>query len=161
VTTPAVAVRRFEALALAGAPQRRKRVTDVSFEQDRQGSGWFGWIAFASIMMVISGMLNLFYGVIAAVNDEWVVFGNRANLYLDISTWGWVHIVLGALVVVAGLALYSGNVLARTVGVVMAAGSIGTNFFWLPAYPIWSIIVITMNVLVIWALTVHGRDAVA
>jgi hypothetical protein len=131
---------------------------EVSYE-DRPMSGWVGWIGFAAVMMVISGMLNLFYGVIAAINDEWVVWGNRANLYLDVSTWGWVHIALGAIVAIAGLALFSGNILARSIGVLMATVSIMTNFLWLPAYPIWSLIVITLNVLVIWALTVHGRDA--
>jgi hypothetical protein len=125
---------------------------------DEKASGWVGWIGFAAVIMVVAGTLNLFYGIIAAVNDEWVVWGNQANLYLDISEWGWVHIILGTVVLVSGLALFSGNVLARTVGVLVAAGSIMVNFFWLPAYPIWSIIVITMNVLVIWALTAHGRD---
>lgn len=131
-------------------------MADVRYEE--RGSGWGGWIAFAATIMVIAGMLNIFYGVIAAVNDEWVVFGNEADLYLDISEWGWVHIIMGTIVMLSGFALFSGNILARTVGVLVAAASLVANFFWLPAYPIWSVIVITMDVLVIWALTVHGRD---
>src|SRR5688572_19934494 len=131
-------------------------MSDVTYGE--KASGWTGWIGFAAIMMMISGSLNALYGLIAALNDEWVVFGNKADLYLDVSQWGWVHIVIGSRTVLAGVGLFSGNVLARTLGVLMAAASVLGNFFWLPAYPIWSIIVITVDVLVIWALTAHGRD---
>lgn len=125
---------------------------------DRQVTGWVGWITFAASMMIIGGALNAFYGLIAVVNDEWVVFGNRTDLYLDITQWGWVHIVVGSLVLLGGIALFSGNILARAVAVVLAGVSIVVNFLWLPAYPVWSLVVITMDVLVIWALTAHGRE---
>ena len=126
--------------------------------EDTQVTGWVGWITFAAVMLAISGGLNFFYGLIAAINDEWVVFGNRADVYLDVSAWGSIHMVLGAVVFAAGLALLSGNILARTVGVIAATFSIVANFMWLPVYPVWSIIVITMDVLIIWAITVHGRE---
>ena len=121
-------------------------------------TGWTGWIAFAGVMMIIAGAVNLFYGIIAAVNDEWVVFTNRANVYLDVSEWGWVHIILGAIVLLSGIGVFSGNILARTVGVIVASISLIANFFFLPVYPLWSLIVITIDVLVIWALTAHGRE---
>ena len=92
------------------------------------------------------------------MNDEWVVFGNRADLYLDISQWGWVHMILGVVVMLSGFFLFTRNILARTVGVIVASVSLVANFFWLPAYPVWSLIVITMDVLIIWALTAHGRE---
>jgi hypothetical protein len=130
----------------------------ATYDDRSASTGWTGWIAFAAMIMTVKGILNIFQGLVAALNDEWVVFGNQANLYLDISEWGYIHIILGAVVLLSGLALFSGNVLARTVGVLVAAASILINFFWLPAYPIWSIIVITMDVLVIWALTAHGRE---
>lgn len=121
-------------------------------------TGWTGWIAFAGVMMIVGGFLNLFYGIVAAVNDEWVVFTNRADVYLDVSAWGWVHIVLGAIVVLAGFGVFSGNVLARTVGVIIASISLVANFFFLPVYPLWALVVITIDALVIWALTAHGRE---
>jgi hypothetical protein len=121
-------------------------------------TGWTGWIAFAGVMMIIGGALNLFYGIIAAVNDEWVVFTNRGDVYLDVSEWGWVHIILGAIVLLSGIGVFSGNILARTVGVIVASISLVANFFFLPVYPLWSLIVITIDVLVIWALTAHGRE---
>jgi hypothetical protein len=121
-------------------------------------TGWTGWITFAGVMMIIGGGLNLFYGIVAAVNDEWVVFTNRANVYLDVSEWGWVHIILGGIVLLSGIGVFSGNILARTVGVIVASVSMVVNFFFIPVYPIWSLTVILIDVLVIWALTAHGRE---
>ena len=126
--------------------------------QDTQVTGWVGWITFAAVMLAISGGLNFFYGLIAAINDEWVVFGNGADVYLDVSAWGWIHMILGVVVFASGLGVLSGNILARTVGVIVATVSIIANFMWLPVYPVWSIILVTMDVLIIWALTVHGRE---
>ena len=72
-----------------------------------QPTGWTGWITFAAIMMIIGGSLNLLYGIIAAVNDDWVVFTNRADVYLDLSEWGWAHIILGTVVLLSGIFLLS------------------------------------------------------
>jgi hypothetical protein len=123
-----------------------------------QRTGWTGWITFAAVMMILAGSLNLFYGIIAAVNDEWVVFTNRANVYLDISEWGWVHIIVGAVVLLCGIGLFSGNILARTVAVIVASISLLVNFFFIPVYPLWAITVIVIDLLVIWAVTAHGRE---
>jgi hypothetical protein len=123
-----------------------------------QPTGWTGWIGFAGVMMIIAGSLNLFYGVIAAVNDEWVVFTNRGNVYLDVSQWGWAHIILGSVVLLSGIGVFSGNILARTVAVIVASVSLLVNFFFIPVYPLWALTVITIDVLVIWALTAHGRE---
>ena len=121
-------------------------------------TGWTGWIAFAGVMMMISGGLNAFYGLVAIVNDEWVVWTNRSSLYLDISQWGWVNLIVGLVMLLAGIGVFSGNFLARTVGVIVAALSLISNFFFIPAYPLWALVVITIDVLVIWALTAHGRE---
>jgi hypothetical protein len=123
-----------------------------------QRTGWTGWISFAAIMLIIGGSLNLLYGVIAAVNDDWVVFTNRANVYLDLSEWGWVHIILGGVVLLSGIALLSGNILARAVAVIVASLSLIANFFFIPVYPLWALTVIVIDVLVIWAVTAHGRE---
>jgi hypothetical protein len=132
----------------------------TSYEQgtDNRVTGWTGWITFAGVMMVIGGGLNLFYGIVAAVNDDWVVWTNRGSVLLDVSEWGWVHIILGAIVLLAGIGVFSGNILARTVGVIVAAVSLIVNFFFIPAYPLWALTVIVIDTLVIWALTAHGRE---
>jgi hypothetical protein len=142
-------------------------MTDDTYEQSgytTNGSGetgrtgWTGWIAFAGVMMVITGGLNALYGLIAAVNDEWVVWTNRGSLYLDISQWGWVHLIVGLALLLSGIGVFSGNVLARTVGVIAAGVSLIVNFVFIPAYPLWALVVVTIDVLVIWALTAHGRE---
>jgi len=125
---------------------------------ESERTGWTGWIAFAGVMMIISGGLNAFYGLIALVNDEWVVWTNRGSLYLDISQWGWIHLIVGLALLLSGIGVFSGNVLARTVGVIAAALSLIANFVFIPAYPLWAIVVITIDVLVIWALTAHGSE---
>ena len=132
--------------------------TTVDYGRD-EPTGWVGWIWFAAIMMMIGGALQAIHGLVAVVNDEWVVWGNRANLYLDISEWGWVHLIVGIVVFLSGLGVLSGNVLARFVGVVLASLSLVANFLYLPAYPLWAIVIIAIDVLVIYALTVHGREA--
>jgi hypothetical protein len=123
-----------------------------------QRTGWTGWIVFAGVMLLIAGSLNIFYGIIAAVNDEWVVFTNRSAVYLDVSDWGWVHIVLGGVVLLSGIGVFSGNILARIVGVIVASISLMANFLFIPVYPLWALTVITIDALVIWALTAHGRE---
>jgi uncharacterized membrane protein len=130
----------------------------MSVSSYSERTGWTGWIIFAGVMMIIGGSLNALYGVVAAVNDNWVVFTNRANVYLDVSQWGWVHIIMGVIVLLAGIGVFSGNVLARTIGVIVASISLVVNFFFIPVYPLWALTVITIDALVIWALTAHGSE---
>ncbi|HEX6422967.1 MAG TPA: hypothetical protein VFZ79_05775 [Acidimicrobiales bacterium] len=124
----------------------------------REPTGWVGWIFFAAVMMIIAGALNAIHGLVAILNDEWVVWGNRADLYIDLTTWGWVHLVIGIAVLLAGFGLLSGNVLARAVAVLVASVSIVANFLFIPAYPVWALTVIAIDVFVIYALTAHGRE---
>lgn len=121
-------------------------------------TGWTGWIVFAGTMMIIGGSLSMIYGFIAAVNDEWVVFTNRGNVYLDLSAWGWVHMLVGLLVFLCGIGLFSGNLFARTVGVIIAGISLIANFLIIPTYPLWAITIIVIDALVIYALTAHGHE---
>jgi hypothetical protein len=130
----------------------------MSSQATRETTGWVGWSVFAAVMMFLAGGLNALYGLVAVLNDDWVVWTNRADVYLDLSTWGWVHMILGVLVVLAGVGVLSGNVLGRTVGVILACLSILANFFFIPVYPLWALTIITIDALVIWALTAHGRE---
>lgn len=127
-------------------------------EAPYESTGWVGWSIFAATMLMIGGVLQLTYGFIAVINDEWVVWGNRADLYLDLTAWGWVHMGIGLVLLLSGVGVMSGNVLARAVGVFVAAMSLIANFLFIPAYPLWSLTVMTIDVLVIWALTAHGWE---
>jgi hypothetical protein len=143
---------------MASAISREPNTTPVEGEFYEKSSGWAGWIVFAAVMMILAGSLNAMHGLVAILNDEWVVFGNRADLYLDLTTWGWIHLGVGVAVVLAGFGLLTGNVLARAIGVFMAAASIVANFLYIPAYPVWALTIIAIDVFVIFALTAHGRD---
>ena len=130
----------------------------MAHTQEVERTGWTGWIVFAGIMMIIVGALQGIYGLVALFNDNWVVWNNGKAVFFDITVWGWVHLAIGVIVVLAGFGVMSGNVLARTVGVGVAAISLIAAFLALPLYPVWSIIVIAIDVLVIWALTAHGSE---
>jgi hypothetical protein len=117
-----------------------------------------GLTVFAAVMMIMIGIFHAAQGLVAIVNDSFYVVGEEYVFQFDVTTWGWIHLLLGILVAVAGFALFSGAVWARTVGVALAVLSAVANFLWMPYYPFWSIAIIALNVFVIWALTAHGRD---
>lgn len=121
-------------------------------------TGWTGWIYFASIMMIIGGALWAIVGLFAVIKDQWVVFGADNALLLDITGWGWVHLVLGVLMVVAGFLVAQGNMFGRVLAVVMAGLSLVVNFVWLPVYPVWSLVVMVIDVFIIYAVIVHGKE---
>jgi hypothetical protein len=117
-----------------------------------------GLIMFAGIMMILAGMFQAIQGIVALVNDTFYVVGQQWVFSFNITTWGWIHLLAGVLLVVAGYFLFQGAVWARVVGVAVAVISAVLSFMSLPYYPIWSILIITLDVFIIWALTVHGRD---
>jgi hypothetical protein len=117
-----------------------------------------GFTVFASVMMVMIGVFQAMAGLVSLINDEFFVVGQEYVFRFDVTTWGWIHLTLGVVIATAGAFLFTGAVWARTVGVVVAVVSAIVNFAWLPWYPIWGVIMITVDVFVIWALTVHGRD---
>jgi hypothetical protein len=125
-------------------------------------SGWaVGWASFAAFMLFMAGTLQFLAGLAAILNDEYFVIGSEYAFKFDITTWGWIHMLVGIVVFCCGLGVLKGHILGRTVGVLAACGSLIANFMWLPYQPVWSTIVIAICVAVIWALTAHGRDVAA
>lgn len=128
---------------------------------DDNPSGWaVGWTAFAGIMMIMGGIWWAIAGIIALANDTFYVVGQEYIFQFDVTTWGWIHLILGIVVVLAGFFVFNGAVWARTVGVIVAVLWALVAFAWLPWYPVWAILFIAVSIFVIWALTVHGRDIV-
>ena len=117
-----------------------------------------GLIVFAAIAMIMIGVFHAIQGLVALFNDDFYVVGQKWTFEFDLTTWGWIHLILGIAVAVAGFFVLNGAVWARAVGIAVAAISAVLNFMWLPYYPIWSLLIIALDVLVIWALTAHGRD---
>jgi hypothetical protein len=126
---------------------------------DQQTSGWAtGSILFAAIMMIMAGIFQGFAGLVALFNDTFYVATREYVFQFDVTTWGWIHLLGGILVVLAGFGLLAGQTWARVVGITLAVLSAIVNFLWLPYYPFWALAVITLDIFVIWAIAVHGRD---
>jgi hypothetical protein len=122
-------------------------------------TAWTGWVVFASLMMIMVGSFQAIEGLVAIFDDGFYhVTEGGLVVDVDYTVWGWTHLLLGALLIVAGAGVLAGNVLARSVAVVLAMLSALVNLVFIEAYPIWSILIITVDVLVIYALIVHGRE---
>ena len=117
-----------------------------------------GWSGFAGVMLIVIGVFDAIQGLVAIVNEEFFVIGIDYILKFNVTTWGWIHLIGGIILILSGVGIFSGNVAARTVGVIVAGLAAIWNFAWIPYYPIWSLAIIAICVAVIWALTVHGRD---
>jgi hypothetical protein len=125
-------------------------------------SSWaVGWAGFAGVMLIMIGIFDVIQGLVALFNDEFYVITQEWVFEFDITTWGWIQLILGVILIASGVGIFSGNVAARTVGVIIAGLAAIVNFAWLPYYPVWSIIVIAICIAIIWALTAHGRDIAA
>lgn len=124
-----------------------------------QRSGWVGPIIYAGVMMIVLGFFHAFQGLIALADEDYYLVGTRdLTIHLDYTVWGWAHLILGAVVLVAGVGLLNGTTWGRVAGVILAVLSVLVNVAFLAAYPIWSTIMIAVDLLVIWALTVHGGE---
>lgn len=120
-----------------------------------------GWIAFAAIVMVVLGFIDLFEGLIAVFNDNYFVVTPAGFLVVDVTTWGWVMIIWGVLLAFAGLALLAGQGWARWFTIVAVSvnllGQLG--FLGNSQYPLWALTAIALNVLVLFALTARWSES--
>jgi hypothetical protein len=125
----------------------------------RETSGWaVGLILFAAIMMIMVGVFQALQGLIAIFENEFYAATRNYIFKFDATTWGWIHLILGLIVAFAGWGLLSGRTWARVLAITLAVLSAIANFLFIPYYPFWSLLLITLDVLVIWALAAHGGD---
>jgi len=117
-----------------------------------------GAIMFAGIMMAMNGIFSALAGLAALIEDEFYVVLPNYLLELDATTWGWIHVILGIVVAIAGFSVLTGKTWARVIGILVASLSAIANFAFIPYYPLWSILIIAIDVVVIWALATHGRQ---
>jgi hypothetical protein len=124
-----------------------------------ESSGWAaGWITFAGIALILIGVFHAIAGFAEIIDSDSYVLTQQYVLKFNATTWGWIHLIGGIIVIFAGFGVFRGAVWARTVGVIIAMISAIANFAWLSYMPLWSILMIFIDVSIIWALTVHGRD---
>lgn len=139
-------------------------MTDHSVANHSDGSVKQGFAAgtsiAAAILLLTVGLLQIFQGISAIAKDEVLVFGPEYTYKFDITAWGWIHLVVGILIALTGFFLITGATWARVTAIFLAALSIIANFLWLPYYPLWSILIIALDVVVIWAITTWDSDRV-
>jgi hypothetical protein len=116
-----------------------------------------GFTVLAATLMVISGLWSFFMGLAAIIKNQFFVTLPNYSFRIDITSWGWIHLAVGALVFIAGVCLILGQLWARIVGVVLALISAVANFLFIPYYPVWSLIVIAIDLFIIWALMTGGQ----
>jgi hypothetical protein len=140
--------------------QASSRYTAADRDSGRHAvSGWaVGLMVFAAIMMMMAGVFQVIAGLVALFQNEFYVTTHNYVFQFDATAWGWIHLLLGIVVGVAGWALLTGRAWGRVVAITVAAISALANFLFLPYYPLWALTIITLDVLVIWAIAVHGQD---
>jgi hypothetical protein len=143
----------------AGPRERSGPATEYVTGGPPAASGWSGWVVFAGVMLVLLGCFQVIEGLVALFDDGFYLVRPRGLvLHVDYATWGWVHLALGLLMVLTGLGLMAGNIVARVVGVLLALLSAVVNLAFVAANPVWSVLVIALDVVVIYAIVVHGRE---
>jgi hypothetical protein len=132
----------------------------MSQYDDRPGaqpSGWaLGGLTFAAVMLILIGVFQVIAGLVAIIDDDFYVVTQNYTFDIDTSAWGWIHLLIGILLLVAGYGLTVGSAWAAVAAVVLAGLSAIANFFFIPYYPFCSLLMIALAVWVIWSLTRGG-----
>ena len=120
-------------------------------------SGWaVGGTVFAATILMLVGVFHFIAGLVAIIDDNFYVVTRHYTFNLDTTGWGWIHLIIGILLLITAFGLFSGSEWAAVVAIVLAGLSALANFFFIPYYPVWSIVIIALDVWVIWALTRPG-----
>jgi hypothetical protein len=127
---------------------------------ERENS-WSGWVVFAGFLMIIRGVFEGIAGLTALLKDSYYVVSANSLAVFDYTTWGWLHLAAGLFILWAGISLFYGSTWARLVAIFLASVALIGNLLFLPAYPLWSIFAIVVDLIIIYALTVHGDDDLA
>jgi hypothetical protein len=132
----------------------------TSFEE--RSSAWTGWVIFAGAILFIVGCLNVIQGLAALLRDDvYLVTKSGLLVTTSFSYWGWALLLWGGVMILVALGLFVGNEAARWFAIFVAAVSLIMQFAWFPAYPLWSIVVIGLDLAVLYALTAGWKDVKA
>jgi hypothetical protein len=123
--------------------------------QERQPTGW---TVFAGMVLVIVGSIDALWGLAGILNDEVIVVGGHGAIIADITTWGWVHLILGSIMALTGMALFTGNSTARWIAVFFVTVNAISQIVWFPLAPLWAFLLILLDVTIIYHLTARWTD---
>jgi hypothetical protein len=120
----------------------------------RSVSGWaVGGTVFAGVIMLLVGSFHAIAGFVAILDDQFYVVARNYTYSFDVTGWGWIHLIAGILLVLGGAYVFSGATWARVLGMTLAVLSAIANFFFIPYYPFWSLLMIALDVFIIWSLS--------
>lgn len=127
-------------------------------EYQAEAANWAGWVLFAAVMMIVLGSFQIIMGLVALFeHNYYLVTNSHLVVHVSYTAWGWAHLILGAILVAAGLGVRTGQLWARITGITLAVISAIVNLAFIAAYPIWGILIITLDMVVIYTLAVHGK----
>jgi hypothetical protein len=121
-------------------------------------TGWVGWILFAAALITVNGAFAIVAGLAGIFRDESYFAANGQVLVFNYQAWGWIHLILGICLVLVGVLLYKGSFTARLVALGLVVLHLLAQFSSIGAYPWWSLIAITLDILILYALVVHGEE---
>jgi hypothetical protein len=141
------------------APTGSQQPSAMRWAGSSETTGWTGWVAFAAAMMAIVGILSVIAGLGALLRDQSYFATNGGRLLVfDYTAWGWIHIIIGVLLILVSVGLFSGSTVARAAAIVVVGLNLIAQFTWIDSAPWWSVTMIAIDVLVIYAIVVHGRE---
>ena len=147
---------------MTASHEQQTDLSGANYRSDTYQSRPAGWVVgmsvFAAIVMITIGIFHVVQGLAALFQNEIYVVGAQYVFSFDLTAWGWIHLLAGILLIAAGFAVWTGRVWARSVGIGFAVLSMIANFLFLPYYPVWSLLIIALDVFVIWALCVYTGE---
>ena len=127
--------------------------------QEKTVTGWVGWIMFAAYFMIIGGVFDIMQGLAALFRDQsYFVVAENGLLTFNFTSWGWIHLLFGLAMIGVGVLLLRGSTFARIIAILLVGLNMISQFAWLGAYPVWGIIALIIDALILYALLVHGRE---
>ena len=132
----------------------------MTYQESSAKQSWAGGLSLAAAaILLIVGILEFFQGLSAVVTDDIFVVGPQYIYQFDVTSWGWIHLIIGIIVALTGFALFFGVTVARVLAIVFLSLSVIANFLWIPYYPWWSITLIALGIIGIWAVAAWTPDS--
>jgi hypothetical protein len=130
---------------------------DVRYEKEGPSGLAMGMTLVAAAFMMIGGLFDFFEGLAALIRGQFFVVLPNYAFSISVTGWGWLHLIMGALVFATGAALLTDHLWARIAGVVIASASAVMNFVLMPYYPLWAFVIIALDIFIVWALLTPRR----